>query len=74
MVPIKPDANCQPLLRPKANPTRVAELVARAKTAVRRAGSDPLAWARRLRDQEMAGEWLSPARASAWRAALGEAD
>ena len=53
---------------PKADPTRVAQVVAAIN---RNTASDPQAWARQLRDREVRGERLTAGQRAMWRSALG---
>ena len=62
----RPEPQQPQLPAPKADPEKVAKLVAGVKVP----GVDPKAWAYRLRDKEAAGAPLTLAQRDMWRAAL----
>jgi hypothetical protein len=70
----RPDPQPLAIERPKANPQRVADLIATARAAlIERTKKRPFKWAFELQEREKAGERLSPAQMSDWRAALEKA-
>lgn len=54
----------------RADPARIAEIMAKAKAAPAPAPSHPLDWARRLRARELAGDRLTITLRADWRRAL----